>query len=154
MTVTWQADLRVGDNYDMLPINFINISLVFSFFRYSFFVLNFFSFFHCYFSVCSSFVFHVLCFLKYFLVLDIERVFIIVSDIFKCMSKNLTCVFEEGKFQGEAHRMCLLFYCRYLFITVGSVCIKTQEAPAKDILKDLVEMSHGVQQPIRGLFLG
>lgn len=31
--------------------------------------------------------------------------------------------------------------------------IKSQEAPAKDILKDLVEMSRGVQQPIRGLFL-
>jgi vacuolar protein sorting-associated protein 35 len=33
------------------------------------------------------------------------------------------------------------------------VYIKSQEAPAKDILKDLVEMSRGVQQPIRGLFL-
>lgn len=42
---------------------------------------------------------------------------------------------------------------RYLLITVGSVYIKSQEAPAKDILKDLVEMSRGVQQPIRGLFL-
>jgi vacuolar protein sorting-associated protein 35 len=41
----------------------------------------------------------------------------------------------------------------YLLITVGSVYIKSQEAPAKDILKDLVEMSRGVQQPIRGLFL-
>ncbi|GAB2287638.1 Vacuolar protein sorting-associated protein 35B [Dionaea muscipula] len=41
----------------------------------------------------------------------------------------------------------------YLLCTVGSVYIKTKEAPAKDILKDLVEMSRAVQHPIRGLFL-
>ncbi|GMH03284.1 hypothetical protein Nepgr_005123 [Nepenthes gracilis] len=41
----------------------------------------------------------------------------------------------------------------YLLCTVGSVYIKTKEAPAKDILKDLVEMCRGVQHPIRGLFL-
>ncbi|XP_024532264.1 vacuolar protein sorting-associated protein 35B isoform X1 [Selaginella moellendorffii] len=41
----------------------------------------------------------------------------------------------------------------YLLITVGSVYIKSKEAPAKDVLKDLVEMSRGVQHPIRGLFL-
>lgn len=31
--------------------------------------------------------------------------------------------------------------------------IKSKEAPAKDALKDLVEMCRGVQNPIRGLFL-
>ena len=41
----------------------------------------------------------------------------------------------------------------YLLITVGSVYIKSKEAPAKEILKDLVEMYRGVQHPIRGLFL-
>lgn len=41
----------------------------------------------------------------------------------------------------------------YLLCTVGSVYIKSKEAPAKDILKDLVEMCRGVQHPIRGLFL-
>eukprot|EP01027_Heterolobosea_sp_BB2_P019881 GEZU01028019.1.p1 GENE.GEZU01028019.1~~GEZU01028019.1.p1 ORF type:complete len:796 (-),score=288.15 GEZU01028019.1:122-2509(-) len=41
----------------------------------------------------------------------------------------------------------------YLLITVGSVYIKSKEAPAKDILKDLVEMAKGVQHPTRGLFL-
>jgi vacuolar protein sorting-associated protein 35 len=30
---------------------------------------------------------------------------------------------------------------------------KSREAPAKDILKDLVEMAKGVQHPMRGLFL-
>ena len=31
--------------------------------------------------------------------------------------------------------------------------IKSKEAPAKEVLKDLVEMCRGVQHPIRGLFL-
>jgi len=41
----------------------------------------------------------------------------------------------------------------FLLITVGSVYIRSKEAPARDILKDLVEMCRGVQQPMRGLFL-
>eukprot|EP01116_Phalansterium_solitarium_P025591 TRINITY_DN9862_c0_g2_i1.p1 TRINITY_DN9862_c0_g2~~TRINITY_DN9862_c0_g2_i1.p1 ORF type:complete len:802 (-),score=347.22 TRINITY_DN9862_c0_g2_i1:1227-3578(-) len=41
----------------------------------------------------------------------------------------------------------------YLLITVGSVYIKLKEAPAKDVLRDLVEMCRGVQHPTRGLFL-
>ncbi|PKU72029.1 Vacuolar protein sorting-associated protein 35B [Dendrobium catenatum] len=41
----------------------------------------------------------------------------------------------------------------YLLCTVGSVCIKSKETPAKEILKDLVEMCRGVQHPVRGLFL-
>jgi vacuolar protein sorting-associated protein 35 len=42
---------------------------------------------------------------------------------------------------------------RYLLVTVGSVYIKTKEAPAREILMDLVEMAKGVQYPLRGLFL-
>ncbi|CAN1824601.1 Vacuolar protein sorting-associated protein 35B [Linum perenne] len=41
----------------------------------------------------------------------------------------------------------------YLLCTVGSVYMKSKEAPPKDVLKDLVEMCRGVQHPIRGLFL-
>ena len=41
----------------------------------------------------------------------------------------------------------------YLLIAVGSVYIKSGEAPAKDILKDLIEMVKCVQYPTRGLFL-
>ncbi|XP_034675654.1 vacuolar protein sorting-associated protein 35B-like isoform X1 [Vitis riparia] len=41
----------------------------------------------------------------------------------------------------------------YLLCTVGSVYIKSKEAPPKDVLKDLVEMCRGIQHPIRGLFL-
>lgn len=41
----------------------------------------------------------------------------------------------------------------YLLITVAAVYIKSKRAPAKDILFDLVELSRGVQHPMRGLFL-
>ena len=41
----------------------------------------------------------------------------------------------------------------YLLVTVGSVYIRSKEAPAKDVLKDLVEMCRGIQHPLRGLFL-
>jgi len=41
----------------------------------------------------------------------------------------------------------------YLMITVGSVYIKLKKAPAKEVLKDLVEMCRGIQHPTRGLFL-
>ena len=41
----------------------------------------------------------------------------------------------------------------YLLITVGSAYVKTGEAPVKFILRDLLDMVKGVQQPIRGLFL-
>lgn len=41
----------------------------------------------------------------------------------------------------------------YLLVTVGGVYIKSKQAPARDILKDMVEMCRGVQHPLRGLFL-
>ena len=41
----------------------------------------------------------------------------------------------------------------YLMATIGSIYIKSKQAPAKLILKDLVEMCKGVQHPTRGLFL-
>lgn len=41
----------------------------------------------------------------------------------------------------------------YLLVTAGSVYIKSKEVPAKEILKDVVEMAKGVQHPMRGLFL-
>lgn len=41
----------------------------------------------------------------------------------------------------------------YLLSTVGASYIKSKEAPAKEILKDMSELTKGVQHPIRGLFL-
>ncbi|KAI9460118.1 vacuolar protein sorting-associated protein 35 [Lactarius psammicola] len=41
----------------------------------------------------------------------------------------------------------------YLMMTVGSVYMSVPEAPVKEIMKDMMEMSRGVLHPIRGLFL-
>lgn len=41
----------------------------------------------------------------------------------------------------------------YLMITVGSVYMSVEDAPVKEIMKDMMEMNRGVQHPIRGLFL-
>ncbi|THF93874.1 hypothetical protein TEA_004898 [Camellia sinensis var. sinensis] len=66
---------------------------------------------------------------------------------------------EKNVFWGEVD-LSKLFYSwnefterGYLLCTVGSVYIKSKEAPAKDVLKDLVEMCRGIQHPVRGLFL-
>lgn len=41
----------------------------------------------------------------------------------------------------------------YLMITVGSVYMSMDGSPIKEIMRDMMEMSRGVQHPIRGLFL-
>lgn len=41
----------------------------------------------------------------------------------------------------------------YLMITVGTVYMGIEGAPVKEIMKDMMEMSRGVQHPVRGLFL-
>ena len=41
----------------------------------------------------------------------------------------------------------------YLMITVGTAMVKHQPDLTRDVLDDLVEMSRGVQNPIRGIFL-
>jgi vacuolar protein sorting-associated protein 35 len=41
----------------------------------------------------------------------------------------------------------------YLLCCVGGVYIQSQEAPANEVLTDMVEMIKGVQHPMRGLFL-
>ena len=41
----------------------------------------------------------------------------------------------------------------YLMVTVGTVYMSIPDAPIKEIMKDMMEMSRGIQQPVRGLFL-
>ena len=41
----------------------------------------------------------------------------------------------------------------YLMITVGTVYMSIDDAPVKEIMKDMMEMSRGIQHPTRGLFL-
>jgi vacuolar protein sorting-associated protein 35 len=41
----------------------------------------------------------------------------------------------------------------YLMINVGSVYMSIPDAPVKKVMKDMMEMSRGFLNPIRGLFL-
>ncbi|CAK7274806.1 retromer complex subunit Vps35 [Sporothrix epigloea] len=41
----------------------------------------------------------------------------------------------------------------YLMITVGTAYMAVEGAPVKELMKDMMDMSRGVQHPIRGLFL-
>jgi len=41
----------------------------------------------------------------------------------------------------------------YLMITVGTAYMSIPGAPVKELMKDMMDMSRGVQHPIRGLFL-
>ena len=41
----------------------------------------------------------------------------------------------------------------YLMITVGTSYLKCADSPREEILKDMIEMCRGVQNPMRGLFL-
>lgn len=41
----------------------------------------------------------------------------------------------------------------YLMIAVGSVYMSIPDAPVREVMKDMMEMSRGVLNPIRGLFL-
>lgn len=41
----------------------------------------------------------------------------------------------------------------YLMITVGTAYMAIADAPVKELMKDMMDMSRGVQHPIRGLFL-
>ncbi|KAI0485147.1 vacuolar protein sorting-associated protein 35 [Xylariaceae sp. FL0804] len=41
----------------------------------------------------------------------------------------------------------------YLMMTVGTAYMSIAEAPVKELMKDMMDMSRGVQHPIRGLFL-
>lgn len=84
--------------------------------------------------------------------------------MFLCISEAFWLFIPFGKWLVDRFKIILLFgcyfcsfflfpFCRYLLCTAGSVYIKTKEAPAKEILKDLVEMCRGIQHPLRGLFL-
>mmetsp|Transcript_11276 Transcript_11276/g.32441 ORF Transcript_11276/g.32441 Transcript_11276/m.32441 type:complete len:802 (-) Transcript_11276:509-2914(-) len=73
-----------------------------------------------------------------------------LEDFFMTLQRGGTPVAElYEKVQG-----CTTVLPRlYLLITVGAVYIKSKQAPAREILRDLVEMVKGVQHPMRGLFL-
>jgi vacuolar protein sorting-associated protein 35 len=82
---------------------------------------------------------------------------IVIAEQMRYLQTMLLADYNRGNRHGDLYE--LVQYAGnivprlYLLITVGVVYIKTEQAPKRDILKDLVEMCRGVQHPLRGLFL-
>ncbi|CAH1763307.1 13377_t:CDS:10 [Entrophospora sp. SA101] len=76
--------------------------------------------------------------------------------------RHLTTYLNDAHISGKHHLADLYELVQYagniiprlyLMITVGSVYMSQKDAPVKEIMKDMMEMSRGVQHPTRGLFL-
>ncbi|CAM9583691.1 unnamed protein product [Chrysoparadoxa australica] len=78
-----------------------------------------------------------------------EELLFLEEYIYGLHSQGVPIVKLYEQVQGQSAVLPRL----YLLVTVGGSYIRSGEAPAADILKDLVEMVKGVQQPLRGLFL-
>src|SRR4051812_39357992 len=80
-----------------------------------------------------------------------------VFDQLRHLESYLSEERQRGKRMGELYELVQyagnILPRLYLLITVGSVYIRSKEAPAKDVLKDLLEMCRGIQHPTRGLFI-
>lgn len=73
-----------------------------------------------------------------------------LEDYFMSLQKTGTKMVDVY----ERVQSCTSIIARlYLLCCAGGAYISSMEAPAKEILKDLVEMIKGVQHPMRGLFL-
>jgi vacuolar protein sorting-associated protein 35 len=82
-------------------------------------------------------------------------------SIFDAM-RHLTVFLTEAHTSGRHHLADLYELVQYagnivprlyLMITVGSAYMSMPDAPVREIMRDMMEMSRGVQHPIRGLFL-
>ncbi|GAA5797062.1 vacuolar protein sorting-associated protein 35 [Helicostylum pulchrum] len=82
-------------------------------------------------------------------------------SIFDAM-RHLTAFLTEAHTAGRHHLADLYELVQYagnivprlyLMITVGSAYMSMPEAPVREIMRDMMEMTRGVQHPIRGLFL-
>ncbi|UYV66973.1 VPS35 [Cordylochernes scorpioides] len=80
-----------------------------------------------------------------------------VSDELRQLELHLLDEFQKGRKVNDLYELVQyagnIIPRLYLLTTVGIIYMKTNEQSKKKILKDLVEMSRGVQHPLRGLFL-
>ena len=85
------------------------------------------------------------------------NLYMAVVDELHTLEDHFVTLNKKGTTMEELYRMVQhagnVLPRLYLLVTAGSVYIRSKEAAATDILKDLVEMSKGVQHPMRGLFL-
>ncbi|KAF7732871.1 Vacuolar protein sorting-associated protein 35 [Apophysomyces ossiformis] len=76
--------------------------------------------------------------------------------------RHLTIFLTEAHSSGRHHLADLYELVQYagnivprlyLMITVGAAYMSMPDAPVREIMRDMIEMSRGVQHPMRGLFL-
>jgi vacuolar protein sorting-associated protein 35 len=85
------------------------------------------------------------------------ELYMLVLDEMRYIEEFVMALNKAGKPMVELYE--LVQHCAnvvprlYLLVAVGGVYVTSGEAPAKDILKDLIEMVKCVQYPTRGLFL-
>lgn len=85
------------------------------------------------------------------------ELYIMIFDSLSLLSSYLTD--NHPKFHHLADLYELVQYAGnvvprlYLMITVGTSYLKCTDSPREEILKDMIEMCRGVQNPMRGLFL-
>lgn len=85
------------------------------------------------------------------------ELYIMVFDSLSVLSSYLTG--NHPKYHHLADLYELVQYAGnvvprlYLMITVGTSYLKCADSPREEILKDMIEMCRGVQNPMRGLFL-
>lgn len=88
-------------------------------------------------------------------------ILVLDMSIFDAM-RHLTAFLTEAHTAGRHHLADLYELVQYagnivprlyLMITVGSAYMSMPEAPVREIMRDMMEMTRGVQHPIRGLFL-
>lgn len=76
-----------------------------------------------------------------------ESVATYFEDAYHAGQHTLEEIYEEVQYCGY------IVPRLYLLVTAGAVYTKVGQQPALEIMRDLVEMSKGVQHPTRGLFL-
>ena len=89
---------------------------------------------------------------------DYYELYMTVNDEMRSLEEYFSTLHRQGETKMidvyQRVQSCQAVVPRlYLMFCVGGVYIESKETPAKDILKDMVEMVKGVQHPMRGLFL-
>lgn len=82
-----------------------------------------------------------------------------IFDSMRYMTSYLVETHQQGKHHlGDLYEIVQyassIIPRLYLMTTVGSIYLSVQDAPpVADVMSDMMEMTKGVQHPIRGLFL-
>ncbi|KAK8795491.1 hypothetical protein WA158_000148 [Blastocystis sp. Blastoise] len=89
---------------------------------------------------------------------DYYEVWMKVSESLSSVESYFTEAVKNGRypldlFESAQYIPHIIPRLYFYFNLTGSICIKTEATPCKNLLYDLIDMCKGVQHPTRGLFL-